>query len=188
MKKLIKPAGGFTLFEVLVTIAVLAVIALLAAPAFQSWLARLDANLFQRQMILLINEGSSQAALARQPHSLCGGVDDCSGDWQAGVILFIDQGTRGVIDGDDRIVRQIVLTKRAASLTWRGSLGQNYINFMRPGSASRLGSNGTFTYCGSGAEYHRQVSLNRNGTARLSVDANGDGRHEPVVTGASIPC
>ncbi|MEJ8517869.1 prepilin-type N-terminal cleavage/methylation domain-containing protein, partial [Acinetobacter baumannii] len=57
------PQEGFTLVELMVTIAVMAIIALMAAPSMSNLLEskRLDAN--QRDLINTLSEAKSQAIL-----------------------------------------------------------------------------------------------------------------------------
>ncbi|MDI7712262.1 prepilin-type N-terminal cleavage/methylation domain-containing protein, partial [Acinetobacter baumannii] len=60
------PQEGFTLVELMVTIAVMAIITLMAAPSMSNLLEskRLDAN--QRDLINTLSEAKSQAILGRQ--------------------------------------------------------------------------------------------------------------------------
>lgn len=60
------PQEGFTLIELMVTIAVMAIIAIIAAPSMSNLLEskRLDAN--QRDLINALTEAKSQAVLSRQ--------------------------------------------------------------------------------------------------------------------------
>ncbi len=60
------PQEGFTLVELIVTIAVMAIIAMMAAPSMSNLLEskRLDTN--QRDLISTLSEAKSQAVLGRQ--------------------------------------------------------------------------------------------------------------------------
>ncbi|EML1065001.1 GspH/FimT family pseudopilin [Acinetobacter nosocomialis] len=62
----ITPQEGFTLVELIVTIAVMAIIAMMAAPSMSNLLEskRLDTN--QRDLISTLSEAKSQAVLSRQ--------------------------------------------------------------------------------------------------------------------------
>lgn len=62
----ITPQEGFTLVELIVTIAVMAIIAMMAAPSMSNLLKskRLDTN--QRDLISTLSEAKSQAVLGRQ--------------------------------------------------------------------------------------------------------------------------
>ncbi len=64
------PQDGFTLVELMVTIAVLAIISMMAAPSMSNLLEskRLDGN--QRDLINTLSEAKSQAILGRQDVSI----------------------------------------------------------------------------------------------------------------------
>ena len=64
------PQDGFTLVELMVTIAVIAIITMMAAPSMSNLLEskRLDAN--QRDLINTLSEAKSQAILGRQDVSI----------------------------------------------------------------------------------------------------------------------
>lgn len=64
------PQDGFTLVELMVTIAIMAIIAMMAAPSMSNLLEskRLDGN--QRDLINTLSEAKSQAILGRQDVSI----------------------------------------------------------------------------------------------------------------------
>ena len=64
------PQDGFTLVELMVTIAVMAIIAMMAAPSMSNLLEskRLDGN--QRDLINTLSEAKNQAILGRQDVSI----------------------------------------------------------------------------------------------------------------------
>jgi len=68
--RVIIPQDGFTLVELMVTIAVMAIIAMMAAPSMSNLLEskRLDGN--QRDLINTLSEAKSQAILGRQDVSI----------------------------------------------------------------------------------------------------------------------
>ncbi len=68
--RVIIPQDGFTVVELMVTIAVMAIIAMMAAPSMSNLLEskRLDGN--QRDLINTLSEAKSQAILGRQDVSI----------------------------------------------------------------------------------------------------------------------
>ena len=56
---------GFTLIELMVTIAVLAIIAVMAAPSFSNMIAKQQLNTTTQDLISTLNEARSQAVLKR---------------------------------------------------------------------------------------------------------------------------
>ena len=67
----IKINHGFTLIELMVTIAVMAIIATIAAPSFGDMIARQKLNTSTRDLMMAINQAKSQAALMKTTVALC---------------------------------------------------------------------------------------------------------------------
>ncbi len=57
---------GFTLIELMVTIAVLAIVAMMAAPSMGQFILKQNLNKSAEELILLLNEGRAKAALERK--------------------------------------------------------------------------------------------------------------------------
>ncbi|MCH7314063.1 GspH/FimT family pseudopilin [Acinetobacter sp. ANC 3882] len=62
---------GFTLIELMVTIAVFAVIAMMAAPSFGNMMTEQKLNASSRELVLAINQAKSQAAMMKTTVALC---------------------------------------------------------------------------------------------------------------------
>lgn len=62
---------GFTLVELMVTIAIVAIIAMMAAPSFGQMLLRQKLNNNARNFITALNQAKSQAALLRTTVAVC---------------------------------------------------------------------------------------------------------------------
>ena len=62
---------GFTLIELMITIAVLAIIATMAAPSFNNLVSEQKMNRSVRELVLTINQAKSQAALKKTSVALC---------------------------------------------------------------------------------------------------------------------
>lgn len=75
------PISGFTLVELIVTISVLAIIALMAAPSFAAMYSRQKLESSARELVMKISEARSQAVLLRQSTGVCLASlsdDDCA--------------------------------------------------------------------------------------------------------------
>jgi len=62
---------GFTLIELMMTIAILAIIATMAAPSFNNLVSEQKMNRSVRELVLAINQAKSQAALMKTSVALC---------------------------------------------------------------------------------------------------------------------
>ena len=62
---------GFTLIELMITIAILAIIATMAAPSFNNLVSEQKMNRSVRELVLAINQAKSQAALKKTSVALC---------------------------------------------------------------------------------------------------------------------
>ncbi|ENW93980.1 hypothetical protein F904_00888 [Acinetobacter dispersus] len=75
------PSAGFTLVELIVTLAVLAIIALMVAPSFATMYSRQKLESSARELVMKISEARSQAVLLRQSTGVCLASlseDDCA--------------------------------------------------------------------------------------------------------------
>ncbi|SFS71154.1 prepilin-type N-terminal cleavage/methylation domain-containing protein [Acinetobacter bohemicus] len=66
-----KKNQGFTLIELMVTVAIMAIIAMMAAPSFGDLVTRQKLNRSVRELALAINQAKSQAALMKTTVALC---------------------------------------------------------------------------------------------------------------------
>ncbi|ENX18243.1 hypothetical protein F895_00319 [Acinetobacter sp. CIP 64.2] len=80
-QSLVHLRSGFTLVELIVTIAVLAIITVMAAPSFATMYSRQKLESCARELIMKVSEARSQAVLLRQTTGLCLSSlseDDCA--------------------------------------------------------------------------------------------------------------
>lgn len=170
MDPLITPAGtgcaagarmhGLTLAELLVTLAVAAVLATLAGPAFGSLV--LDTRLASSslQLAQAINHGRAEALRRGQPVTLCGRDSGC-GNWQGGWQLRLQAGAS--TPPDTAAVLQLGALSAGLTLT------ANRSSFtLRP--FGQRATNGTLLLCdrrGRG----RAIIVSVTGRARIAPPA-----------------
>jgi type IV fimbrial biogenesis protein FimT len=172
----IQPFGGFTLVELMVTVAVIAVVLAVSVPAF----ARLQGNFQLRssahRLVAAINLARTEALQRRQSVSLCPSTmgGDCSGDYSHGWVLFNDT------DRDLKFapgIEEVILRGQGlpAGYTVTDRTGSNRvtetITYSPDGSARR---NQTLLLCAPPAKGIEPYAIVLNRVGRVRV-ARGEG-------------
>ena len=97
---------GFTLFELIVTVIIVAVLGALALPSFGNAMRRGRMTTETNDLLGAINAARNEAITRAAPVSICPSADGaaCSGDattWNEGWMVFVDYANPGEIDGGD---------------------------------------------------------------------------------------
>jgi type IV fimbrial biogenesis protein FimT len=104
---------GFTLTELMVTVAVAAILAALAAPAMTQILADRAVDGQAQELATSLRLARSEAIKRGLEVSVCASLNTtatsptCSGDtqWAKGWLVFYDYNANGLLDGDDKALR-----------------------------------------------------------------------------------
>ena len=155
---------GFTLIELVVTLAVLAIIMAVAIPGFQGMVNR-------NQVAATTNNLVSALALARsEAIKRATRVTVASADWTVGWQVFEDQGTVGDPSGDT-VLRVQQSTSNAAPAVTPDANFTNYISYLPSGVSQGNGgaSNGSFEVCKAGVS--RVISISTTGRVSTTSGA-----------------
>lgn len=173
-------ARGFTLTELLVMLAIVAVLATLAAPGFGTLIGRSQARAARDVLMTSLNQARI-AAVNRGGHVVAcpsPGGDRCghTTHWHPGWILFDDLDHDRSRSADEPLLA--VAWVRTAGLAIVASSGRLAIDYRPDGSAS--GTNVTLTVCDrhSGA----------NGASTVVVSPSGRIRHGVATPAATSAC
>jgi len=149
---------GFTLVELMVTLALLAVIANIAVPALEGLITRNRQQALMEQVASALNNARAEAILQRRAIEVCGSHDGkkCSADWSSGWLVRTSDG---------RILHRVQLPPHDA-LRWSGF--QQSIKFDNNGSSPF--SNGRFYQCHK-QKVTWQLILSRQGRLRPGTTA-----------------
>ncbi|HKQ12460.1 MAG TPA: GspH/FimT family pseudopilin [Steroidobacteraceae bacterium] len=166
-------AAGTTLLEVLMALAVIAVLTTLAAPSLQSlhWNSRRTAavNGFLHTIFLARSEAITRAQIVSVCHSSDGQQCGAGADWNTGWIVFVNS------DRDDPPARDAAEPLLLSSAGWPGmSITSNRRAYsFRPVTQAVV--NGTIVFCDArGSAEARAIIISHTGRPRVAQrDAAG---------------
>ena len=100
------PAAGFTLIELVVTVAILALLGSMALPAYDAWIARERAGAFASRLAAALHNARADAVKFASPVVLCasGSGEACDGAWSDGWIGFRDDDRNGDFGAADALL------------------------------------------------------------------------------------
>ncbi|HWT15382.1 MAG TPA: GspH/FimT family pseudopilin [Patescibacteria group bacterium] len=137
---------GFTLIELMIAIALVALLAGIALPSYASARAAAQTLTLRNALLGALTESRSAAAFYEHDTILCPSPDGetCSDsfEWQHGFIAAIDLNDNERIDETDR---RLLYREKVEDVRLITSSGRKRIQFQPNGS--NAGSNATFTFC-----------------------------------------
>ena len=160
---------GFTLIEMMITIAISAILLSLAVPGLQSLIIK---NRFRTQasdLVVDLGLARSEALKRGTKVSVCtstNGTSCTASSWTAGRLVFTDTGTAGALDGTDSVLRVGAALGEGMSLASSPAAIANYIQYLPTGEVA---SNGSLTLCKTGYT-GRVISIGKTG--RVSSQAS----------------
>lgn len=161
-----RPKSGFTLLELVVTLSILLVLTLAAAPTFDHWQARQRMNAALHALHQDLLAARSQAITLGGQVVTCPGnvASGCrgDGDWSHGWIVFQDIDGDRALDPVEPVLRNDSAPDR---VTIHSSANRSSFRFYPNGTAP--GSNGSIWFCGSrGPEHAQRLVLSNLGRIR----------------------
>lgn len=165
-------SAGFSLIELLITIAISAIILGIAAPSFNELMAR--SRMTDASRDLADRLAVAMTVSESRPTTICVSSDgkNCTAtaNWDSGYIVFTDAGTVGVVDGTDAILERALPVTGGVSVKSSMELGgtaftTGQIHFVE--RAPEAGGALRFTVCQAARE-PRLIVVNRIGSMRQS--------------------
>lgn len=168
-------ASAFTLIELLMTLAVAALLATVAVPTMQRLLVEQRMTSQVNTLITHLSLGRSEAVMRNRQVVLCKSADGtvCSprARWTQGWILFSDDDRNERRGPRETLLRRHGPLPPGLSLDYAGFPSDRYMTFEATGISN---ANGTFVFCdGRGAAAATAVIVSKTGRARTAKGRAG---------------
>lgn len=175
---------GFTMIELMVVVAVVALLLAIGVPSFRSTIANHRATAATNEVLTSLRVARSEAIKTARYVTVCKSADGATcGDgavqWEDGWIVFVNTGAGapGDVDAGDQIIR--IYPQLPGDLTLRpiGVL-DDFLSYRPTGSAGTSVQNlsGTLTLCDpKGIANKRALIVMASGSTNVSYDAAHDG-------------
>lgn len=174
---------GFTLLELLVTLAISALILQLGVPSFARLMKKFKAEQDISTLRMIMSSSRQQALLRRQRVTLCPTTDtNCTSDWNLPLVLFTDTNNNRRVDGNEVILHTYAPSGDGVFRSFTGKV----ISFDARGFSGIY--TGSLGYCM--ADIHplsASFIVSRVGKVRKGGDSNGDGIAETAGQ-RNVPC
>lgn len=170
---LFKFKNGFTMIELVITVAILAITTSIALPYFHDFRAKQEVKKISSLLSSTIQSAKSHAAIQHSNVVICpiSNQQSCeNSNWNTGFILFVDNNKNRQVDLDEKIIATEFMDLKYGNLNWRGTLSLPSLTF-QASSGLPNGSNGSFFYCSTHQLAHHRVVLSRMGHIRVENPA-----------------
>jgi type IV fimbrial biogenesis protein FimT len=169
---------GFTLVELIVSLAILAILLVIAIPSFKNTLNRNRLSSTTNDFVSALQLTRSEAIKRNQRVTVCKSdnaaasapICNAASSWHQGWLIFVDGGTRGFIDAGDTLLKVQEGFPGFISIS-ASSNYSNYISYISRGSSQGSGglANGTVQICAGNSR--RDIIINNTGRIRLRQGA-----------------
>ncbi|MES2626417.1 MAG: GspH/FimT family pseudopilin [Pseudomonadota bacterium] len=180
---------GFTLIELMFSVATVAVLATISVPGLNSMLQENAAEALLNDLARTMNKARASAVFQGQTVTMCRSKDKqgCNGNWHDGILVFLDPDGNHVLKSSDEILHITAGASLPGTLILRSFPNKQYLQFTAMGVINN--QTGNFTWCPAdkNPRLAQQLIFNITGRVRFAVDADGDGIKEGA-DGAPLSC
>lgn len=178
-KKKIQHQQGFTLIEVLITVAIASILLSIAAPNFSTLIKNTRmtsaANEFAGALYLSRSEAIKRGTTVTLCKSANGSACTTANNWEQGWIVFEDANNNAVVDSGETIIRINEGEETGSSVTMVGNSTNvsSRITYLPTGRITNFGIGGTtINLCdGRTGDVGRNIVISRAGRFRIETKA-----------------
>lgn len=170
---------AFTLLELLITLAIIAILANIGVPSFTKLIQHNKVTAEVNQLNGMLQSARNTAITQHKLVTVCptNNGQSCQKDWSLGYMVFIDNNGDRQYNQDEQLVSQHIIKDKNISLRWRAFGRRTSLQWHQTGITNH--QNGSFEFCyKEEPELSRGLFITKAGRIRLSKDKDGDGIHE----------
>lgn len=164
-----KITRAFTIVELIICIALIAIVVTITLPYFHDYLSKQEAKNIPMKITATNRYARSQAAVFHQNIVICPSQDSLTcqaNQWNKNLLVFIDKNRNRQVDNDEQILHIEQLNLKYGNLSWRGALSMPNVTYQAQ-TALPIGSNGSFYYCSTHLSSQQRIVLNKMGHIRI---------------------
>ncbi|EGW21555.1 hypothetical protein Mettu_0321 [Methylobacter tundripaludum SV96] len=175
--------SGFTLLELMITIAIAGILVGVAIPSFTSIIASNRLTAYANELVTALNLARNEAVkrgmsvTVRKVDNNSSTNKGAGANWEDGWDIFTDADSDGNFEAGDVLIRTYDPLKFSYTLR-----GNNFSNFIRFTSSGQSNTNGSFVICDNSdgndapeANTSKLIIVNSVGRGRMGLDSNNDG-------------
>ena len=182
-----KKHSGFTLVELMVTVAILAIVTAVALPNFGDFIRKTKVDNEISELHRLLLTARNTAINTDQNVTICaiGTGSKCTGGsgWKNDIVVFIDANSNSTLDAGEEVIRR----KEAADSNDRMEFTSASIIYT-PSGRTTVDTSGTFKYCPKEhVDDSRGIEVSASGRVYATADQDKDGKDE-TRDGSNFTC
>jgi len=183
-----KAQKGFTLVELMMVLAIAAIVLGLGYPSLKQLVIKSRVNSYAHTLLSTIHSARQAAITRNQYITVCASAtgESCTSDWSQGHLIFVDHNANRQLEIGEEVLNRVPGINAMDKVKWQSFKTADTLQFLPMGITNH--QNGTFTICGQNKpEFARAVIITKTARPRMSKDENGDGIDEGA-TGKPLTC